>query len=91
MLPESETSSVTGDDGHRLERDRRLVESAADPMYVTDDEGRVDICNDALAALFDRSRESLDGAALAVLLPESGPETLRGALDRRRRPADDLA
>ncbi|WP_459194431.1 sensor histidine kinase [Halosimplex sp. J119] len=68
----------------RLERYRRLVESADDPMYVLDGEGRVEICNDALASLFDRSPESLDGVPLTELAPDEAVERTRAALERAR-------
>ncbi|QPV61415.1 PAS domain-containing sensor histidine kinase [Halosimplex litoreum] len=65
-----------------LERYRRLVESAGDPMYVLDDDGRVEICNDALVELFDGDRESLVGTPLSELLPEAAAERITEALDR---------
>ncbi|WP_415378704.1 PAS domain S-box protein [Halosimplex sp. TS25] len=67
-----------------LERYRRLVESAGDPMYVVDDDCRVEICNEALASLFDSSREALDGARLAEFVPEEAVEQTVAALDRAR-------
>ncbi|QLH80302.1 PAS domain-containing sensor histidine kinase [Halosimplex pelagicum] len=65
-----------------LEQYRRLVESAGDPMYVVDGDGRVEICNDALVELFDGDRESLVGTPLSELLPEAAAERIGEALDR---------
>jgi len=65
-----------------LEQYRRLVESAGDPMYVVDDEGCVAICNDTMASLVDRSRESLVGTELADLFPDEAVEHICAALER---------
>ncbi|ELZ27858.1 PAS/PAC sensor signal transduction histidine kinase [Halosimplex carlsbadense 2-9-1] len=65
-----------------LEQYRRLVESAGDPMYVLDDDGRVEICNDALVELFEGDRESVEGTALSELLPQAAAERIDEALDR---------
>jgi len=65
-----------------LEQYRRLVESAGDPMYVLDDDGRVEICNDALVALFDSSHDALAGSPLSELLPETAAERIAETLDR---------
>jgi len=65
-----------------LERYRRLVESAGDPMYVLDDDGRVEICNDALVELFESDRESIEGTALSDLLPDAAAGRIGEALDR---------
>jgi len=65
-----------------LEQYRRSVESAGDPMYVIDDEGRVAICNDALVSLVGRSRESLAGTELTDLFPEEAVEQICEALER---------
>ncbi|WP_135366284.1 PAS domain-containing protein [Halosimplex halophilum] len=66
----------------RLEQYRRLVESAGDPMYVLDADGRVEICNDALVELFDADRAALEGTPLSELLPGTATERIRDALDR---------
>jgi len=65
-----------------LEQYRRLVESAGDPMYVLDDDGRVEICNDALVELFEGDRESMEGRPLSDLLPDAAAERIGEALDR---------
>ncbi|WP_436907018.1 PAS domain S-box protein [Halosimplex marinum] len=65
-----------------LERYRRLVESAGDPMYVLDDDSRIEICNDALVDLFDSSHDALDGTPLSELLPDAAAERIGEALDR---------
>ncbi|WP_436923148.1 PAS domain S-box protein [Halosimplex amylolyticum] len=67
-----------------LDRYRRLVESAGDPMYVVDDDCRIEICNEALASLFDRSRESLHGTRLTEFIPEEAVDRTHSALERAR-------
>lgn len=44
-----------------LERYRTLVETATDPMYVLDDEGRIEILNEAMAELLGGDQDELVG------------------------------
>ncbi|WP_123536369.1 PAS domain-containing sensor histidine kinase [Halosimplex salinum] len=71
-----------------LEQYRRLVESAGDPMYVVDGECRIEICNDAMAGLFDRSVDSLHGTSLPDLLPDEAIDRIDEALDDATDPGE---
>ncbi|WP_436907607.1 PAS domain S-box protein [Halosimplex marinum] len=53
----------------RLERYRTLVESAGDPMFVVDGDGRLALVNEALERLLGRSRSALRGAHVRDAFP----------------------
>jgi len=53
----------------RLERYRTLVESAGDPMFVVDADGRLVLVNEALERLLGRSRSALRGTPVREALP----------------------
>ena len=67
-----------------LEQYRTLVESAADPMYVLDATGRIELLNEPMAAFFGREKEALVGEAIGAFLPETdserGDEALKSVL-----------
>ncbi|QPV61279.1 PAS domain S-box protein [Halosimplex litoreum] len=59
---------VTGAAGDpRLERARTLVESAGDPMFVVDADGRLALVNEALERLLGRPRSSLRGTRVEAV------------------------
>lgn len=56
-----------------LERFRRIVQTAEDPIFATDEEGRFTLVNDAMVALAGRSREELLGrTARGAVWDEAG-------------------
>jgi|GEM_PF-3277289 len=67
-----------------LEQYRTLVESAADPMYVLDTEGRIELLNEPMAAFFGREKADVLGEDINALLPdenrERGDEALKSIL-----------
>ncbi|MFC6716805.1 PAS domain S-box protein [Natrialbaceae archaeon GCM10025810] len=77
-----------------VERFRTLVAHADDPMFVLDDEGRVDVANDALAERLGASREDLLGEHYAEFFsPESveaGERLVRDLLEDDSRRSDTL-
>jgi PAS domain S-box-containing protein len=61
---------VTGAAGDpRLERARTLVESAGDPMFVVDADGRLALVNEALERLLGRPRSALRGTRVEAVFP----------------------
>ncbi|WP_152436331.1 PAS domain S-box protein [Halosimplex carlsbadense] len=52
-----------------LERSRTLVESAGDPMFVTDADGRLMLVNEALERLLGRPRSALRGTHVETVFP----------------------
>jgi PAS domain S-box-containing protein len=54
-----------------LEQYRTLVESAADPMYVLDAGGRIELLNEPMAAFFGREKDAVVGEEINALLPET--------------------
>jgi len=67
-----------------LEQYRTLVESAADPMYVLDTEGRIELLNEPMAAFFGREKAGVIGEDINALLPDEnrgrGDEALKSIL-----------
>jgi len=57
-----------------LEQYRTLVESAADPMYVLDTDGRIELLNEPMAAFFGREKETVIGENVNTLLPDDNRE-----------------
>ncbi|QLH80358.1 PAS domain S-box protein [Halosimplex pelagicum] len=53
----------------RLERYRTLVESAGDPMFVVDADGRLALVNEALERLLGRPRSALRGTHVEAAFP----------------------
>ncbi|WP_408957202.1 PAS domain S-box protein [Natrinema sp. 74] len=68
-----------------LERYRTLVETVGDSMYVVDEEGTIEMVNDAMADRLNESRANLVGAHPTDYMPaddfERGLETLFEILD----------
>ncbi|MFB6179221.1 MAG: PAS domain S-box protein [Halorientalis sp.] len=54
-----------------LERYRRLVETAGDPMYVLDAEGTITIANDAFVEHVETDRSALIGSSIEQYMDES--------------------
>ncbi|MBO4246774.1 PAS domain S-box protein [Halomicrobium sp. IBSBa] len=57
-----------------LEQYQTLVESAGDPMYVLDAEGRIELLNEPMASFFGREKDAVVGERINELLPEAGGE-----------------
>lgn len=57
---------------------RTLIDTAADGVLVTDDKGRIEICNAACERLFRYAAKEIIGKDIGLLMPASGPQT-RGA------------
>jgi PAS domain S-box-containing protein len=55
---------------HTLERYRTLVENVADPMYVLNPEGTIQMVNSAMVDHLGYSREQLVGESARVFMPE---------------------
>ena len=76
---------VTGAAGDpRLERYRTLVESAGDPMFVLDADGRLALVNEALERLLGRPRSALRGTHVEAVFPTvtaDGDRTVGGGRD----------
>lgn len=49
---------------------RRLLETAPDPLLVTDEDGRLTFVNEGAARMLERPRDGLLGLTLAELVPE---------------------
>lgn len=67
-----------------LERYQTLVETAGDPMYVLDDEGRCRIANEALGEFIDQDPADLVGERLREFVDEDAYEKGAEALARLR-------
>jgi PAS domain S-box-containing protein len=72
-----------------LEQYRTLVESAADPMYVLDTDGRIELLNEPMAAFFGREKETVIGENVNTLLSDDnrkrGDEALKSILRDEER------
>lgn len=56
----------------RLETFRTLVQNVADPMYVLDENGTVEMANEAMAAHLGHDIEEIVGATPETFMPDSG-------------------
>ncbi|WP_167837403.1 PAS domain S-box protein [Halosimplex halophilum] len=65
----------------RLERARTLVESAGDPMFVVDADGRLTLVNEALERLLGRPRSALRGTHVREAFPTVGAACDGGRAD----------
>lgn len=65
-----------------LEQYRTLVESAADPMYVLEADGRIELLNEPMAAFFGREKDVPVGEAIESLLPTETGERALAAVPR---------
>ncbi|WP_436928501.1 PAS domain S-box protein [Halosimplex halobium] len=65
----------------RLERARTLVESAGDPMFVVDADGRLTLVNEALERLLGRPRSALRGTHVREVFPTVGAACGRAGAD----------
>jgi PAS domain S-box-containing protein len=64
----------------RLERYETMIQTAVNPIFALDADGRFREVNDAMAEFVGRSREQLRGEDVASVLDQSALETYRAAI-----------
>ncbi|MDZ7701228.1 MAG: PAS domain S-box protein [Halobacteriales archaeon] len=68
-----------------LERYRTLVETVGDPMYIIDEEGRIEMANAAMLDQLDADDDRVVGASIAEFMAEGdferGTEVIRSLID----------
>ncbi|MFP4334728.1 MAG: EAL domain-containing protein, partial [Wenzhouxiangella sp.] len=67
------------------ERFRKLVETAQDGIMLTDQHGRILLCNDSAATIFGYRAEDLEGQPVDQLIPERHRDAHRLMLERLSR------